>query len=97
VINREEMARRIAIQGGYKAGDIEQVLKLYEDIIVEALRSGEEIKQGKLFRILLQEKKEKNAYDGINKRHFVREAKRAPKFKPLSRLDEIELPIEEEE
>jgi nucleoid DNA-binding protein len=96
-INRKEMARRIANAGGYNKGDIEKVLKLQDDIIVEALKNGEEIKQGKLFKIVLQEKKAKNAYDGINARYYPLEARRVPKFHPLSRLDEIELPVNKEE
>ena len=95
-VNRKELARRIAHRGGYEVGEIEKVLKLYEDVFVEAVENGEEVKQGKLFKSFLQELPEKLAYDGLNKKYFTREAKRVPKLKPLSRLDQIELPLERE-
>jgi len=94
-VNRKELARRIAHRGHYDIGDIEQVLKLYEDIVVEALKKGEEVKQGKLFKIYFQNLPEKTAFDGLNRRYFTREPKRVPKFKPLTRIDDIELPVEE--
>lgn len=95
IVNRKELARRIAYREGFNIGDIEDVLRAYEDIVVESLANGEEVKQGKLFKIYLQELPEKRAWDGLNKRHFIREAKRVPKFKPLSRITSIELPTEE--
>ncbi|AGK86979.1 DNA binding protein [Bacillus phage SIOphi] len=96
-VNRKEQARRIAHRGGYNIGDVERVLELYEDIVVEALMNGEEVKQGKLFKILLQELPEKKAFDGLNKKYFIRPAKKVPKFKLLTRLSDIELPVHSEE
>lgn len=96
-LNRKEIARRIAYREGYNIQDIEEVLLVYENIIVEALRDGEEVKQGKLFKILLQELPEKKAWDGLNKKYFIREAKRVPKFKNLTRLNEIELPTKDKD
>lgn len=97
IVNRKELARRIAYKDGYNIGDIEEVLKTFEDIMVEALENGEEIKLGSVFRVLLQELPEKRAWDGLNKRHFIREAKKVPKFKALPRISEIELPVDEDE
>lgn len=97
VVNRKELARRIASIGGYDIGEIERVLKIYEDVIVEALDNEEEIKQGKLFKIFFQNVPKKIAWDGLNKRSFVRPAKRVPKFKPLSRIKDIEHQIDEED
>jgi len=96
-VNRNELARRIAAQGGYAVGDIEEVLKLEDDLIVEALQNGENIKRGKLYKIVLQLVPEKLAWNGFEKKHFIRKAKRVPKFKLLSRLNDIELPVEEDE
>lgn len=92
MVNRKEMARRIAERKGYKVGDVEELLETYDDIFVEALENGEEVKQGKLFKAQLQELPEKKAWDGLNKRYFIREAKRVPKIKLLSRLSKMELP-----
>lgn len=97
MVNRKELARRIAHRGGYEVGEVDQVMKLYEDIVTEALENGEEVKQGKLFKIFLQELPEKKAWDGLNERYFTREAKQVPKFKLLTRLEEIELPMKEED
>ncbi|AYJ75218.1 putative DNA-binding protein 2 [Bacillus phage BSP36] len=96
-LNRKEIARRIALEGGYNIGDIEHVLEVYEDVIEAALKNGEEVKQGKLYKIIFQELPEKKAYDGLNKKYFVRKAKKVPKFKPLTRITNIELPVAEEE
>ena len=95
IVNRKELARRIASKGGYDIGEIEKVLKIYEDTIVEALSNEEEVKQGKLFKIYFQNVPKKIAWDGLNKRRFVRPAKRIPKFKPLTRIKNIEHSINE--
>lgn len=95
MVNRKELARRIAHRGGYEVGEIERVMKTYEDVFVEALENGEEIKQGKIFKVALQTLPEKKAWDGLNKKYFTREAKKVPKFKPLTRVENIELPAEE--
>lgn len=95
VVNRKELARRIASKGGYEIGEIEKVLKMYEDVIVEALNNEEEVKQGKLFKIYFQNVPKKIAWDGLNKRSFVRPAKRIPKFKPLTRIKNVERPANE--
>ncbi|AOZ62051.1 DNA-binding protein 2 [Bacillus phage QCM8] len=92
-VNRKELARRIAHRGNYDIGIAEEFLKLYEDVIVEALENGEEIKQGKLWKILLQELPYKKAWNGLDKQYFDREAKKVPKFKLMSRLEAIELPV----
>lgn len=96
IVNRKELARRIAERKGYKIGDVEDLLESYEDIVKEAIENGEEVKHGKLYKLELQEVPVKKAWDGLNKKYFIREAKRVPKFKPLTKLD-IELPVEERE
>lgn len=95
VVNRKELSRRIARKGGYEVGEIENVMKLYEDVIVEALENGEEVKQGKTFKLFLQELPKKEAWDGLNKRYFTRPAKKVPKASMLTRLTNIEIPIKE--
>jgi nucleoid DNA-binding protein len=88
------MARRIAHLKGYQIGAVEELLEAYEDIVVSALENGEEVKHGKLYKIFLQELPEKKAWDGLNERYFIREPKKVPKFKPLTRLTDIELPVD---
>lgn len=94
-VNRKEIAKRINLRNGYQIGQIEEVLKDLEDVIVEALENGEDVKLGKLLKLYLQEVPQKKAYDGLNRVYFNRPAKRVPKFKPLKRLEEIELPPED--
>ncbi|QZA69645.1 DNA binding protein HU [Bacillus phage 035JT004] len=89
MVNRKEIARRIAHILGYNIGEVEEVLAVSEDVIADALAAGEEVKMGKLYKLSLQELSEKRAFDGLNKRYFIREAKKVPKFKPLSRLQNI--------
>lgn len=93
-LNRKEIARRVAAKGNYDIGQTEELLKLYEDVIVEALANGDEIKQGKLFKIFFQDLPKKEAWDGLNKKYFIREPKKVPKFKPLTRIAEIEIPVD---
>lgn len=95
IVNRKELARRVAAKGNYDIGQTEELLKLYEDVIIEALENGEEIKQGKLFKIFFQALPKKEAWDGLNKKYFIREPKKVPKFKSLTRIAEIEIPTEE--
>lgn len=96
-VNRSELARRVAARGGYKIGDIEDVLSLYEDEIVAALEQGEEVKVGKLMKIIQKDVPEKKAWDGLNTRSFIRPAKIVPKVRLLSRLKDIERPVKSEE
>lgn len=90
LVNRREVARRIARKRGYTIEDIVGVLKDYEDVLVEALAQGEEVKQGKLFKLYLKELPEKRAWNGFEKTYFTRQAKQVPRFKLLTRLEEIE-------
>jgi len=96
LINREELARRIALRGGYKVGDMEQVLKLMEDVVVDALEDGDDVKLGKVLKLYLADIPEKKAWDGLNKRYFPRSAKRVPKVELLTRLKDIKLPPKED-
>lgn len=93
--NRKELARRVAFRGGYQIGQAEEFISLLEDVIVEALEDGEDVKLGKVMKLFLQEVPEKEAWDGLNQKYFTREAKRVPKFKPLKRLEDIQLPPKE--
>ena len=96
-VNRDELARRIAHRGGFNIGDIKRVLSLYEDIVVEAIEDDEEVKHGKLYKLSLKELPEKKAYNGLDKQYFIRENKKVPKIKLLSRLTSIEVPIKKDE
>ena len=96
LVNREEIARRVAITGGYTKGEMEEVIKTIEDVIEEAIENGETVKFGKLYKLFLHELPYKKCWDNLNQRYVDRHAKRVPKFELLSRLKSIELPPKEE-
>ncbi|AUM58904.1 hypothetical protein BCP01_103 [Bacillus phage BCP01] len=96
-VNRKELARRTAHIGNYDIGGVEDVIKHLEDVIVSALENGENVKFGKVCKWDIEEVPEKRAYDGLNKKYFVRPAKRIPKYKPLKRITDIELPVPKKE
>jgi nucleoid DNA-binding protein len=96
MINRKEIARRIALSGGYNIGDVDDILALYEDVVTSAIKNREEVKHGKLYKIVLQRFPEKIAWNGLQKVSFVRPAKDVPKLKPLIRLSSIQFLADEE-
>lgn len=93
LVNRKELARRVAINGGYSMADMEKVLKELEDVIVEAVERGDLVKMGKLFRLGLHEVAKKECWDNFNQRYVTRQAKKVPKFDLLKRLEDIEIPL----
>lgn len=95
LVNREEIARRIAYQEGYGIGAVTEILKAYEDVIIEALQAEEEVKQGKLFKINMSELPEKRAWNHFDKVYFTRPATKVPKFTILTRLESLKKTIEE--
>lgn len=97
VVNRKELARRTAHIGNYDIGGVEDVIKHLEDVIIAALEKGENVKFGKVCKWDIEEVPEKRAYDGLNKKYFTIPAKRIPKYKPLKRVTDIELPVQNEE
>ncbi|AHN66606.1 DNA binding protein [Bacillus phage Bcp1] len=97
VVNRKEIARRAAHIGNYDIGGTEELTKIIEDVIVNALANGESVKFGKVCKWEIEEVPKKKAYDGLNKKYFTRPAKRIPKYKPLKRITDIELPVQKKE
>lgn len=97
LVNRREIARRVANKRGYNIGDIEGILKDYEDVLVDAARNGEEVKQGKLFKLEKRTLPEKRAWNGLAGEYFTRKAKQVPRFRMLSRLQDIVVWEDEEE
>ncbi|AII28023.1 hypothetical protein LD13_gp122 [Bacillus phage Bobb] len=96
-INRDQFARRIALKGGYKIKDIEQILKLADEVALEIIKEGHDLKVGKNFKIYTEVLPEKRAYDGLNDRYFIRERKRVPKIELLSQWNTLKLPLELDE
>lgn len=87
-INRKDLARHISKATGFTIRDVEEVLKYEDDIIAALISEGYEIKKHKLFKISLDTKKEKVAYDGLNKTYFTIPEKKILKIRPLSELQQ---------
>lgn len=98
-INRRDLARHISQETGYTQRDVLEVLEAEDDIIAALISEGYSIKKHKLFKIDVEVKKEKRAWDGLNKRHFTIPEKKIIKLKPLSELQKAidELNAKEEE
>ncbi|ADH03224.1 DNA binding protein [Bacillus phage W.Ph.] len=95
LVNRPELSRRIAYSGGYTVGDIENVLKLLEDVIEDSLLAGEKVKLGKSFTLEMVELPEKSCWDQFNERYVKREAVYVVKPQLLKKLESIRVPAKE--
>lgn len=85
-LNRRELARLVSQRTGFTIEDVETVLTEEDYVITEAIKQGVDIKKHKLFKIEIETKKEKKAWDGINERHFIIPEKKIIKIKPLSAM-----------
>lgn len=86
MINRKELARLVSKRTGFTIEDIETVLEAEDYVICEAIKQGVPIKRHKLYKIELEDRPERCAWDGLNKRHYTIPAKKVVKFKPLIQL-----------
>lgn len=85
-INRKDLARIISKRTGYTIIDVEEVLKAEEEVIADAISQGVDIKHHKLFKLEIETKKPKKAWDGFKKEYFYIGEKKAVKLKPLSMM-----------
>lgn len=89
VANREDLARQIkAKRPDLKIRDIKDIIALQEDVIVESLKQGVDVKPHKLIIYSLETKPAKRAYDGLHKRYFDIPEKTIVKVKFLKKLKE---------
>jgi len=86
--NRNDIARNISRLTGYSIKDITEVLKAEDEVIAFLVEEGYEIKKHKLYKLSIETKKEKKAYDGLNKRYYTIPEKKVVKIKPLSQLQQ---------
>lgn len=87
-----ELAREIRSrsQGELKTADIHLVIKLLEDVIVEELKKGNEVKLRSLVSLKPVVKDETTAYDGLNKRYYTTPRHLRVSVKALSKLSKID-------
>ncbi|ANM46079.1 putative integration host factor [Bacillus phage Belinda] len=95
LVNRQELARRIAYNGGYTLGDMDDVLKLLEDVIEDALLSGEKVKLGKSLTLDMVKLPKKKCWDQLNERYVTREETYVVKAQLLKKLESIRIPAKE--
>ncbi|AGI12197.1 putative histone family DNA-binding protein [Bacillus phage BPS10C] len=95
LVNRPELARRIAYNGGYTIGDMDDVLRLLEDVIEDALLAGEKVKLGKSLTLEMVELPAKKCWDQFNERYVKREAVYVVKPQLLKKLESIRIPAKE--
>lgn len=86
--NRQDIARQISRITGFSIKDLTEVLRVEDEVISALVEAGYEVKKHKLFKISLEVKKEKRAFDGLNKRYYTIPEKKVLKLKPLSQLQD---------
>lgn len=96
-VNKKELARRIANRHGYTISAVDEILTELEVEWREAVLRGEEVNFGGLMKSYLKEIPEKNAYDGLNKRHFIRPNQYAPKIDFFPKVGKVRFPAKKEE
>lgn len=85
-VNRQELARYVSQVTGFTQKDVLEVLAAEDEVIAELISKGYPIKKHKLFKIDIETKPEKNAWDGLNKKWFFIPEKQILKIKPLTTL-----------
>ena len=88
-VNRKDIARKISENTGYYIQDIEEILQAESEAIIELLKEGNtKVKNHKLYQIEVVEKKEKKAWNGLEKKYFIVPSKKTLKIKPLKELED---------
>ena len=86
-VNRQELAKYVAQVTGFTQKDVLEVLSAEDDVIAELISQGYPIKKHKLYKIDIETKPEKRAWDGLNEKYFTIPEKKIIKMKPLSGLN----------
>lgn len=95
-INQRELARLVAQRTGYTIADVEEVLKAESEVITSAIEQGVEVKNHKLFKIEIETKKPKKAWNGFAKEYYEIPEKKVVKIKPLSMISKAVDKLNEE-
>lgn len=86
-INQEDIASNVSRITGFTKKDVLKVLKAENEVIQAAVAQGYDIKNHKLYRIELEDREERQGYDGINDRYYTLPERKVLKLKSLSMLD----------
>lgn len=85
-INRAELAGIISEHTGYTKEVVKEILESKDLAVAELIAKGYSIKDHKMYRLDITTRKEKKAWDGINKKRFIVPEKQDIKFVPLVEL-----------
>lgn len=83
-----DRARVIARRTGFKIDDIEDILRMDGETVSQAIAQGYSVKNHKWWKLKVDEKKEKRAWNGFGGTYFKQPRKYVVKFVPLTLLDE---------
>lgn len=86
-INRTDTARLIADKTGFTVSDVKKVLEAEDFVYERAIEQGVGIKHHKLFKLTIETRPEKKAWDGLGKKHYISPEKKVAKFTTLSVID----------
>lgn len=83
--------------GTIKTKDIQDTIKLLEDVIVDELQKGNSVKLRSLVNLKPVIKDETTAYDGLNKQYYTQPKRIRVSVKALGKLTSIPLDNESNE
>lgn len=85
-LNRKDIARLISQDTGFKIADIEKIMEREGDIIGQAVSQGYSVKNHKWWKLNVEKKKAKRAWNGLGNSYFDQPEKYVVKFVQLSLL-----------
>lgn len=86
-VNQNDIASNVARITGLTKKVVLEVLKAENDVIQAAIAQGFSVKNHKLYRIEIEEREERQGYDGINDRYYTLPERKVLKLRQLSMLD----------
>ena len=87
-INQSDIASNVSRITGFTKKDVLKILKAENDVIQAAVAQGYAVKNHKLYRIEIEEREERQGYDGINDRYYTLPERNVIKLRQLSMLDQ---------
>ena len=90
MINTHSLARMVSKKTGLKVSESDKAIRALYDAILSELDAGEVVKLGSLFKVELEERPAREAWDGINKRPYTIPDKRKLKVKNLTEITNLE-------
>jgi nucleoid DNA-binding protein len=83
-VNRNDIARIIASQSKFTIKDVDHLLDLEDYVMSELLSQGISIKRHKFYKLNVETKPPKRAWDGIKKEYYNIPEKKVVKMQHLS-------------